>query len=52
MTVKQFDPKQTTTLETSNKVIAEQAKSTAKQGEYVDVTNTNIAPRVGFISLG
>ncbi|GLX82164.1 hypothetical protein [Thalassotalea eurytherma] len=48
MTVKQFDPKQTTTLEAPKKVIEEQAKTAPKQGEFVQVST----PRVGFISLG
>lgn len=44
MTVKQFDPKQTTTLETPNKVIEAQSEATVKQGEAGN--------RIGFISLG
>jgi ribosomal protein S12 methylthiotransferase len=52
MTVEQFDLKQTTTLETPKKIIAEQAQEQAskavKQGQKVE----NISPRVGFVSLG
>jgi ribosomal protein S12 methylthiotransferase len=51
MTVNKFDPKQTTTLETPKKVIEEQAK-VAKEGQSVDVSELNITPRIGFISLG
>ncbi|GAB3023606.1 30S ribosomal protein S12 methylthiotransferase RimO [Bowmanella dokdonensis] len=45
MTVETFNPKQTTTLETPKKVLAEQAK----QGQEVLVEGGN---RIGFISLG
>lgn len=48
MTVKQFDPKQTTTLETPNKVIAEQVNITQKQDEIVEQSSS----RIGFVSLG
>lgn len=44
MTVKQFDPKQTTTLETPKKVIEAQSETAVKQGETGN--------RIGFISLG
>lgn len=45
MTVNQFDPKQTTTLETPKKIIAEQASSAPKEGEQG-------GGRIGFVSLG
>lgn len=48
MTVKQFDPKQTTTLETPNKVIAEQVNNALKQYEIVEQSSS----RIGFVSLG
>ncbi|ALO35191.1 ribosomal protein S12 methylthiotransferase RimO [Colwellia sp. MT41] len=51
MTVTQFDPKQTTTLETPKKVIAEQSiifTTKANQGEQSPVR----APKIGFVSLG
>ncbi|GHF95749.1 30S ribosomal protein S12 methylthiotransferase RimO [Thalassotalea marina] len=47
MTVEQFDPnhvKQTTTLETPNKVIAEQAAQNSQQSEA--------GSKIGFVSLG
>ncbi|NQZ81354.1 MAG: hypothetical protein HRT52_10110 [Colwellia sp.] len=50
MTVTQFDPKQTTTLETPKKVIEEQSvifTSSAKQDE----PNSNRAANIGFVSL-
>ncbi|WP_299082323.1 hypothetical protein [uncultured Paraglaciecola sp.] len=43
MTVKQFDPKQTTTLETPVKIIEEQSKVNL---------HANRAAKVGFVSLG
>ena len=51
MTVTQFDPKQTTTLETPKKVIEEQSvifTSNASQGEQ----SSNRAAKIGFVSLG
>ncbi|WP_057831579.1 30S ribosomal protein S12 methylthiotransferase RimO [Colwellia sp. TT2012] len=51
MTVTQFDPKQTTTLETPKKVIEEQSiifTSKANQGEQSPVR----AAKIGFVSLG
>ncbi len=51
MTVTQFDPKQTTTLETPKKVIEEQSATftaNAKQGEQ----SSNRAAKIGFVSLG
>ena len=44
MTVEKFDPKQTTTLETPNQVLAEQASA-------VDHSKTE-GSRIGFVSLG
>lgn len=51
MTVNQFDPKQTTTLETPKKVLEEQSNVDAgnEQGSNSDISRT---PRIGFISLG
>ncbi len=51
MPVTQFDPKQTTTLETPKKVIEEQSAtftSNTKQSEK----DSNRATKVGFVSLG
>ncbi|NQZ22628.1 MAG: 30S ribosomal protein S12 methylthiotransferase RimO [Colwellia sp.] len=51
MTVTQFDPKQTTTLETPKKVIEEQSvifTSKASQGEK----SPERAAKIGFVSLG
>lgn len=45
MAVQKFDPKQTTTLETPKKVLAESANNVPKGGEQG-------ASRIGFISLG
>ncbi|NVK24817.1 MAG: 30S ribosomal protein S12 methylthiotransferase RimO [Gammaproteobacteria bacterium] len=47
MTVKQFDPSQTTTLETPKKVLQQQSEQKAKDGMSFD-----IGSRIGFISLG
>jgi len=44
MTVESFDPKQTTTLETPNKVFEEQVS-------HVDHSQTK-GSRIGFVSLG
>ena len=49
MTVNQFDPNQTTTLETPKKVLGEQSNTPLAQG---DIAAADQAPRVGFISLG
>ena len=49
MTVNQFDPNQTTTLETPKKVLGEQSNTSLEQG---DIAASDQAPRVGFISLG
>lgn len=50
MSVKQFDPKQTTTMETPKKVIEQQSSAnTASEGQEMAL---NLAPRIGFISLG
>lgn len=51
MTVKQFDPKQTTTMETPKKVLTEQANEVL-QGQIIDVQDVSDSPRIGFISLG
>jgi len=49
MTVNTFDPKQTTTLETPSKIIAQQAvEQTEKKGQL----NPETAARIGFVSLG
>ena len=48
MTVKQFNPKQTTTLETPVKVLEEQSNAARKQGDIVEQSSS----RIGFISLG
>ena len=51
MTVTQFDPKQTTTLETPKKVIEEQSvifTSKATQGDK----SPERAAKIGFVSLG
>jgi len=51
MTVTQFDPKQTTTLETPKKVIEEQSATftaNAKQGEQ----SSERSAKIGFVSLG
>jgi len=45
MTVEKFDPKQTTTLETPKKILAEQANNAPKEGKQG-------GNRIGFISLG
>lgn len=50
MTVNQFDPKQTTTMETPKRVIEEQSKISALAREDQDVPVG--AARIGFISLG
>ncbi|GAA6205898.1 30S ribosomal protein S12 methylthiotransferase RimO [Thalassotalea sp. SU-HH00458] len=51
MAVEQFDPKQTTTLETPSKVLDQQSKEL-----YANVSNSKTdserAARVGFVSLG
>ncbi|MCY7296957.1 30S ribosomal protein S12 methylthiotransferase RimO [Alteromonas sp. a30] len=49
MTVNQFDPKQTTTLDTPKKVIEAQAKAGSQEAEGSQVDRI---PRIGFISLG
>ena len=46
MTVKPQSPKQTTTLESPSKILAEQG------GSGKDKTNPLAPPRIGFISLG
>ena len=58
MTVEQFDPStsnsnksQTTTLETSSKIIAEQAQA-ASNVQIESVTTAEKAAKVGFVSLG
>ena len=51
MTVNQFDPKQTTTLETPKKVIEEQSvifTANANQSEQ----SSHDAAKIGFVSLG
>ena len=51
MTVNQFDPKQTTTMETPKRVIEEQSKeqsAIAREDQQVSAS----AARIGFISLG
>lgn len=50
MTVKQFNPKQTITLETSNKVIEEQAAE-LQQSQSAQI-DSNRAAKVGLVSLG
>jgi len=52
MTVEQFDPKQTTTLETPSKIIAQQAVEQAENVQKAGAKVENISPRVGFVSLG
>lgn len=47
MTVNQFDPKQTTTLETPKKVIAQQSLETKQSN-----VESGSAAKVGFVSLG
>jgi ribosomal protein S12 methylthiotransferase len=47
MTVKQYDPKQTTTLETPNKVIDQQHNQDISDGVEFELGH-----RIGFISLG
>ena len=49
MTVNQFNPNQTTTLETPKKVLGEQSNPLLDQG---DIAASDQSPRVGFISLG
>ena len=49
MTVNQFDPKQTTTLETPSKIIAQQA---VERAEIKGQLNRETPARVGFVSLG
>lgn len=49
MTVNQFDPKQTTTLDRPKKVIEEQAKASSQSQANTDISRI---PRIGFISLG
>ena len=51
MTIHQFDPKQTTTMETHKKVIEEQANA-VKEGQMVQTSNGASSPRIGFVSLG
>jgi ribosomal protein S12 methylthiotransferase len=46
MTVEKFDPKQTTTLSSPNKIIAQQSVN-QPQGSSVQQTG-----RIGFVSLG
>jgi len=54
MTVNHFEPKQTTTLETPKKVIAEQASEVQQSQSALskDQTNSERAAKVGFVSLG
>jgi len=54
MTVEKFDPKQTTTLETSKKVLAEQVNESQQLQMESSNTQTNSEPsaKVGFVSLG
>lgn len=52
MTVNTFDPKQTTTLETPSKIIAQQAVEQAENVQKAGAKVENISPRVGFVSLG
>ena len=47
MTVKQFDPSQSTTLETPVKMIEEQHQALEQAN-----TSSNRAAKVGFVSLG
>lgn len=51
MTVNQFDPKKTTTMETPKKVIEEQANA-VKEGQMVQTSNEASSARIGFVSLG
>jgi len=46
MTVESFDPKQTTTLDTPKKVLAEQADTNA------ETAGKATGSRIGFVSLG
>ncbi|MDN3653210.1 30S ribosomal protein S12 methylthiotransferase RimO [Thalassotalea ponticola] len=50
MTVEQFDPKQTTTLQTPKKVIEEQSRMTTNQ--QVETGVASKPSRIGFVSLG
>jgi len=54
MTVNHFEPKQTTTLETPKKVIAEQASEVQQSQSALsnDQPNSERAAKVGFVSLG
>jgi ribosomal protein S12 methylthiotransferase len=52
MSVNQFDPKQTTTLETPKKVINEMAHKVGEHGELIDVKVQGLGARIGFVSLG
>ena len=54
MTVEQFDPKQTTTLDTPKKVLEEQAVEVqqAKSASNTAQNSTERAAKVGFVSLG
>jgi ribosomal protein S12 methylthiotransferase len=52
MTVNQFDPKQTTTLEIPSKIIAQQAVEQAINVQKSGAKVENTSPRIGFISLG
>ncbi|WP_448567356.1 30S ribosomal protein S12 methylthiotransferase RimO [Thalassotalea ganghwensis] len=54
MTVEQFDPKQTTTLDTPKKVLEEQAIEVqqAKSASNTAQNSTERAAKVGFVSLG
>lgn len=50
MTVKQFDPKQTTTIETPKKVIEEQVNA-VREGQTVLTLNSETSACIGFVSL-
>ncbi len=54
MTVEQFDPKQTTTLDTPKKVLEEQATEVqqAKSASNTAQNSNERAAKVGFVSLG
>ncbi|GLR70456.1 30S ribosomal protein S12 methylthiotransferase RimO [Agaribacter marinus] len=54
MTVEQFDPKQTTTLDTPKKVLEEQAAEVqqAKSASNTAQNSNERAAKVGFVSLG